>query len=90
MRPDLYDGDECDQVKPQWYSEMDGDMCPEEGLEVIDYAAIVFPPGTKITISVPCCPKCGTPSENISDCGGFIGGSACDFDWKNWMNEKYS
>lgn len=90
MHPDLYHGGNCDEVKPLWNGWMEGDKQGEEGLEDICYPAKPFPPGTKIVISVPKCPKCGTAAENTAVCGGFIGDVACDFDWKNWAEERYS
>jgi|GEM_PF-3542796 len=92
MKPYLYDGDKCDQVKPQWDSYMDGDMSGESGIEIINYPAVAYPPGTKITISVPCCPKCSEPSGINSDASGKyeISDCTCGFSWKDWTDKQYS
>ena len=93
MHPDLYDGESCDQVKPQWNSSMEGDKNSEEGIEVIDYPALAYPPGTKITISIPCCPKCGNPADSNSIMPGEryeISDCDCGFNWNNWTDEQYS
>lgn len=79
MRPFLYDGPKCDQVRPQWHCEAEGDMDSTEE-ESIDLDAAVFPPGTKIEISVPCCPKC-TQIQECCDCG---------FAWDAWRDNEYS
>lgn len=83
MKPDLYDGDKCDEVRPRWWAYADGDM---EGdfTEVMSFDAKSFPPGTKITVSVPCCPMCGQQVELCST------DDSCYFDWDNWRDDKYS
>ena len=75
MKPDLYDGPGCDQVKPAWSCFCDGDKDGEDGLELIELAANTFPPGTKIVVSLPECPEC---HEIVELCQSS---EYCDFDW---------
>lgn len=79
MKPDLYDGKTCDQVKPQWSYFCDGEE-GEEGLTQLTLAATTFPPGTKVVISIPKCPDC---NENCETC-------TCGFDWDGWRDNQYS
>ena len=91
QKPDCYDGPTCDQLKAQWSCYCDGDKQGEDGLEDIELKASIFPPGTKIVISVPICPNpdCDLnadwakhePNPGICECG---------FDWKEWATNEYS
>lgn len=85
MQPDCYDGENCDQIRPQWNAYADGDK--EGGFEdLITLNPSNFPPGTKVVISVPCCPyeRCGLPAFDVNTpCN-------CGFDWKEWTLNKYS
>ena len=82
MKPDVYGGKKLDKHIPMWESWADGDM--ESGTEkVVSLAAKHFPPGTKIVISEPECPKCHQVPEMCKH-------SECDFDWKVWTENEYS
>lgn len=91
MEPDVYDGADCDQLKPRWIAgvEKEGDCSLGD---VISFNAMHFPPGTRVVIEVPDCPKCGKSSEmNIPtefdrewpDCD-------CGFSWTEWAKDEYS
>lgn len=83
MAPDVYGGESCEEVIPRWLAYAEGDM--DSGYEeniVLD--AKYFPPGTKISVLEPCCPKCSQVSEFCrSD-------ESCDFDWDTWALDQYS
>jgi hypothetical protein len=82
MKPDVYDGPECDSIKPYWYMYADGDM-DGDYVEKILMQAKAFPPGTRIIVQEPCCPKCDMVRELcIAD--------DCDFDWDAWTMDTYS
>ncbi|MET4160540.1 hypothetical protein ABIE61_000354 [Marinobacterium sp. MBR-111] len=83
MSPDVYSGENCDQVRPRWNAHADGDM-DSDYIEALTIDAKHFPPGTKIQILEPCCPKCGQIPEL---CRGDDG---CDFNWDEWVLGKYS
>ncbi len=83
MRPDLYVGKNCDEMKPQWHSECDGDR-ESETLGIITFDPASFPPGTKIIISQPCCPLCGLVQTTCVELGD------CSFDWDVWCDRQYS
>lgn len=82
MKPDCYGGEDCDEVIPQWWEFYDGDTEDDEGEESINFAAKNYPPGAKITVTVPLCPKCDEDQEmhNSED---------CDFDWSVWTKDTY-
>lgn len=94
MAPDLYAGDTCDQEKPRWRIWSEGDMGDHDYIDTAKLAAKHFPPGTKITIEVPCCPRCDEPL----DCGPnpetkaieYPATCDCGFDWKAWVADRYS
>lgn len=93
MKPDTYAGKNCDQIRPQWECHADGDM-DSDTQETIKLSARTFPPGTKIVISEPVCPKCSErrepqftkPNRNVV----FSGPCRCGFDWDKWVKEQYS
>lgn len=93
MKPDTYAGPKCDKVKPRWECYAAGDM--DSGVEtVVRLHANVFPPGTKITISEPLCPKCGELREPAHPGRGaavvvYKGPCRCGFDWDRWTLERY-
>lgn len=86
QEPDVYDGPNFDQHRPRWITSY-----PKEGDDEIEgnviLAAEDFPPGTRIIIQEPICPKCGEIYENCMVRGGD---NPCDFDWKQWVDETYS
>lgn len=90
--PDIYDGPDCDQHRPQWVGSADGDKDGDGPIgETIELAANTFPPGTKVTISEPSCPHCEEGPTFSAD--GDLPGKwkcGCDFDWRAWAEEQYS
>lgn len=85
MEPDLYAGDNCDEVNPRWHATAEGDR-DSEYISIVELDAKHFPAGTKVSISVPCCPACGInayhPRDEQDKC-------ECGFDWPAWTQEKY-
>lgn len=94
QHPDLYDGETCDQERSQWHGWAEGDKGDGDNSEILSLAACTFPPGTKVEISVPECPKCTEPF----DCGfnpetGKIERDhkcQCGFDWDAWVAGEFS
>ena len=86
--PDVYDGPNCDQHRPDWRTNEDGSgEVDTGGQDILELAASTFPAGTKVVISVPLCPTCG----DSADLGHHMGGKCdCGFDWKAWANDEYS
>lgn len=80
IKVDIYDGPKCDQHRKYWNAYADGDKQDDSFSEDIKLSLDMFPPGTKVSIEVPCCPECGVPID-LCDCG---------FDWKIWVEERYS
>ncbi len=83
MSPDLYDGENCDQLLPRWHGFAEGDR-DSDYLETLEFAAKHFPPGTKVLVLEPECPKCQQIPEFCR------GDDACDFDWDAWTADRYS
>lgn len=90
--PDVYDGPECNQHRPRWIGAAEGDKDGDGPIgETLELAAKTFPPGTKVSVSEPVCPRChevpalmNLPGQSGQwECG-------CDFDWKNWAEEEFS
>ncbi len=97
MKPDVYAGPRCDKVRPQWEIHADGDMGGADTERALKLAARTFPPGTKITISEPCCPECGELREPVSLMVDplrkgplYAGPCRCGFDWDRWTLDEYS
>lgn len=83
MKPDLYDGEHCDKIKPRFEVFCDGDMSSEYTEELL-LSAKSFPAGTKISVQLPCCPKCGMDTELCQ-----TNDDQCDFDWELWRDDMY-
>ena len=83
-KPDVYDGENCDQIRPLWEAYADGDMDSDTFDHSIELCCKTFPPGTKVVISVPCCPECG---QQVEMCRTDEG---CEFDWDEWVQNEYS
>lgn len=93
IRPDCYGSPECDQVEPRWHCYADGDKDADEQREPLSLDASRFPPGTKIVVHEPVCPKCGEAREpNYKDgeyLPGFVSKCRCGFDWDEWTLSQY-
>jgi len=89
MEPDIYDGPNCDEIKPRWIvgfpKEGDTDMG-----KVLEFDAEHFPPGARVIVESPVCPKCGEIYENCNLEPGLETSRTCDFDWGKWVEEQYS
>lgn len=83
MEPDVYGGENCDEVRPRWNAYAEGDMDADYS-DSITIDAKHYPPGTKISVLEPCCPKCGQIPEFCRASDG------CDFDWDAWVLDEYS
>lgn len=96
MSPDLYDGPMCDRIRPRWECQADGDMGGSDYESTLHLASRCFPPGTRISIQEPLCPKCGELREpitfpNVPKRGPIYKGPCrCGFDWDGWCADQYS
>ena len=98
MAPDVYDGPECDRVRPRWLTEYDkhglDDAGNEEGIMELNPAN--FPAGTRVEIHVPICPRCGNETADGAVDGICPAYSSdpeserCGFDWNEWVANEYS
>ena len=90
MRPDMYNGVSCNEFVPDWSGSADGDKDGDGTIgPVIELAAHTFPPGTRVTIEVPCCPTCGEPADVGNDALPGPQPCGCGFDWPAWMRDEY-
>lgn len=91
-KPDLYSGATCDQLRPRWHAHCKGEEGGFQDDEIV-LDPRQFPPGTKITVAEPYCPKCGDvrgqkfPFENPPV---FDAKCKCGFDWTAWVANEYS
>lgn len=94
LKPDCYGGANADRIVHQWDAYAEGDMESEDGLRTLSLAARTFPPGTRVTVSEPCCPSCGEVRSAIypTPKRGPLFADKCDcgFDWKAWTLDRYS
>lgn len=87
MKPNIYGGENLDEHIPMWNGYADGDKQDDTTTDSLIFDPKDFPPGTKIVISEPVCPKC---NEVYQNCIVRSQNNGCDFDWKNWTEEQYS
>ncbi len=94
--PDVYDGETCDQHRPQWVGSAAGDKDGDGPIGgTLELAARIFPPGTQVTVSEPQCPNCHETPHNMGDVPDGSGWKTlwkcgCDFDWHEWANDEFS
>lgn len=81
-KADIYAGKDCDEIGDhRWYINDTSDEyggCFHDGSLMMDPKH--FPPGTKITVEIPECPKCEMSCE-VCECGKF--------DWEEWVRNEY-
>ena len=91
QRPDVYDGPNCDKHKPRWIGSAEGDMDGDGQIGDrkgnIVFSPKTFPAGTRITVEIPCCPKCEMPADVAND---QTGKCECGFDWRQWTEDMYA
>jgi len=94
MKPDMYDGPECDQMEPRWWTYCSGDKEGGFEHEPLTLDAKMFPPGTVVTVQEPVCPKCEETREPNYSKGkylpGFVPKCRCGFDWESWVANEFS
>lgn len=83
MKPDCYGGDSCDQLIPRWAGFAEGDMDSDVSTDDFVLDPKLFPPGTKISITVPLCPMCHQVPELCQH------DEFCNFDWLDWTYGQY-
>ena len=90
--PDVYGGESGDQIIPRWSGSAAGDKDGDGPIgDTITLVAKHFPPGTKVTVSVPECPECREPADfAIDPQAGMMGACSCGFDWNEWARETFS
>lgn len=80
VKADCYGGESCEEISHYWNVYCADDKQDDSSKEPIVLDPKLFPPGTKITVTMPDCPDCDMIVE-LCDCG---------FDWKEWVLNKYS
>ena len=95
--PDVYGGPKCDQIIPRWVGSAAGDKDGEGPIGAdISLSARTFPPGTKVQVLEPECPKCGVVPCDMGDMPDGNGGwftkwsCECDFDWREFALDQFS
>jgi len=89
LKVDCYCGENADEHTKYWNGYCAGDKQDDDFKEPIILDVALLPPGTKVIVKEPACPKCG---EVYGNCmvRGYGNENECDFDWKNWAEEQYS
>lgn len=82
IKPDIYTDDGIPE--PRWEAYAEGDMDSDTFKDPIVLECTQFPAGTRVVVYVPCCPECGQDVEMCSS------DECCDFDWVEWVENKYS
>ena len=94
MEPDCYDGESCDKLRPRWMTSYPKHGKEEDG-EVLklEIDASSMPPGSRVTIEVPVCPKCGDPADIKVDClekHKEWPDCDCGFSWNEWAKNNFT
>lgn len=72
---------------------------PKEGDEEdgetlkLEIPAKMMPPGSRVTIEVPCCPECGDPADMRGDDGNghtVWPKCSCGFSWRGWVEDNFA
>jgi hypothetical protein len=84
QKPNCYGGKEFNEHIPMWDAYFEGDKDSEHSEDNLILDPKLFPAGTKIIIQEPICPKCEMSASLCIEIG------ECDFDWKEWAEDKYS
>ena len=86
LKVDCYAGKNCDKHEKYWNVFAEGDMQDDNlgkgesfVVELNDH-----PPGTKVFVKEPLCPKCGSFYIDCKD------NPNCNFSWLNFADELYS
>jgi hypothetical protein len=93
QEPDCYDGKNCNLLRPRWMTSYPKEGDEEDGETLIlEIPAKTMPPGSRVTIEVPCCPKCGEPADfsEPKKLGREWPKCRCGFSWKKWTLDNFS
>ena len=93
QKPDCYDGATCDKLRPRWMTSYPKHGNEEDGEVLrIEMHARDYPPGTRVIIEVPVCPKCGDPGDFVQPKTRRRKWPRCDcgFSWAKWAVEQFS
>lgn len=91
--PDCYDGAKGNLLRPRWMTSYPKEGDEEDG-EVLELKidARRVPPGTRVTIEIPCCPECGEVADMREPKGRARKwpNCQCGFSWSKWAQEEYA
>ena len=87
MIPDRsYDDPDKTTLIPMWEG---GGEKESFKITLIELDPAHFPPGTRVVIETPICPKCGWASDYDPLSQKVICAPNCIFDWITWGQENY-
>ena len=94
VKVDCYSGKNCDEQKKFFNIYCAGDKQDDDCHEpTLTITLADLPPGARVLVEYPCCPKCEWPREDVFEVGKGITGHAekCHygFDWMQWVEEQY-
>lgn len=94
QEPDCYDGPKSHGHRPRWMTSYPKEGDSEDGETLkMEIPAAMMPPGSRVTIEVPCCPKCGDPADTFTDCVKTYKkwpNCKCGFSWRKWTEENFA
>src|ERR1051326_4893977 len=96
QEPDCYDGETLDKHRPRWMTSYPKEGDEEDGeILKLEIDARTMPPGSRVTIEVPCCPKCGEPADMFCDPRPgtkrrLWPNCPCGFSWRKWVEQNFS
>ncbi len=79
-----------DETRPRWMTSYPKEGREEDGEFLkLDMDARRYPPGARVTIEVPCCPKCGDPADMNDKNKPVRKWPRCDcgFSWNKWSEQ---
>lgn len=89
MKPDCYGGERFNEHIPKWWGYSEGDKQDDTSEAPLRFDPKDYPPGTKIVLTEPLCPKCGECYQNCM-VRGYGNQDECNFDWNQWAEEQYA
>jgi hypothetical protein len=95
LKVDCYDGPNSDRLRPYWQTFAEGNKDADTQEDPLKLDRRHFPPGTIVTVEVPCCPQCGIPNDvefpiTVRKKPKLREKCECGFDWQAWIVNEYS
>lgn len=90
----------CGTPRMFWNGYCEGDKEGGEFPDSLELSPAGFPPGTRVSVEVPVCPKCGESADTRTNVGppgengvppvSFDRYCDCGFDWEKWQADRWA